>query len=225
MVEKNEGYIQPFNHIRLHAEQFVLRIIWKDHAKYEAGTRVKIDGNSVKLNKESVEVYSNTSFLGETPAVCDAKALIYWEAFFNKLQGRFKIILLKNGYLNIKRVRAEYAETNNELAKKCVEEAQKIRVYGDDGKQWLVFDNSYNLKEAETVHPQLSRFDMEDVVQPFFNDLRRSPATLGDVKAVLLDLARQNRETAAGLSAVVELLRPRVAEKEEEWRGRVDYVG
>ena len=156
-----------------------------------------------------MEVYSNTSFLGSSPAVCDHKALQYWYGFFNGLQERFKVILLKNGSLNVRRVRAEYAETNNELTKKLVEGSEYVRVFGDDGKQWLLFDNSHNLSEAETVHPVFARRDMGDVVQPFFNDLRDNPVLLSDIMGLLDKVVEQNYETASGLNVVVELLKPK----------------
>lgn len=217
------------NQIRLHGEHFVLNIIWKDKRyKDKIGGIVDIDGHSIKLHNNNVEVYSNVSFFGETPSVCDSKALKYWGALFNKLQDKFKIILVKRGSENIFRVRAEYAEVGNELAKKCLNESQKIRVTGDDGKIWLIVDNSFNFNELETTHPKRSKFDMEAVVQPFFNDLRDNElVTISEVKKLIFALAKENNETAQGLNAVVKLLGMNNNQevKEEESKIRPYYVG
>lgn len=227
-VAKSRGGLQPLqplqpfsaepkNSIRLHAEQFVIDILWKQ-GSYSSGQMCEIDGNTIRLNERSIEVYSNTSFFSDTASGADAKALRYWYRLFNRLQERFKVILLKNNYMNIRRVKAEYAETNNELAKKFVDENKRVRVFGEDGKQWLVFDDSFNLHEAETTHSRRSKEDMENVVQPFFNDLRRNPVTLTDVLEKLNTLAQENIETARGLQAAVKLITPAEKKDEEDFK-------
>ena len=48
-----------------------------------------------------------------------------------------------------------------------------MRVYTtEDHKLWFTIDNSLNLHEAETQHPKTAKHDMQEVVRPFFNDMR-----------------------------------------------------
>ena len=204
------------NQIRLHAEHFTIKILWGFHRKQyikKIGQIIKLEDNTIKLHKNMIEIYSNTSFLGDTPSIAESKALKYWGTFINKLQNELGCILMKDRSQNIKRVRAEYAETNNELAKNFRKENQKIRITGEDGKIWLVFDNSFGLNEMETVHPQESQYDMENILQPFVNDIRDIAGKNGEVPKIseilntILSLAKQNSQTATGLSAVVNLLK------------------
>ena len=162
--------------IRLHAEHFNIKIIMVDEryrSKVKKGVfQFSIDGNTVRCYRDSLDVYSNLSFFGETPGVADSRAMNYWTRFFTRLESELKLVLVKPRSQNIMRVRAEYADMNNELAGQALKEHEKVRVVGDDGKVWLVIDNSFSLKELETVHRTRSAADMAEVVQPFFNDLR-----------------------------------------------------
>jgi DNA-binding CsgD family transcriptional regulator len=233
-VEKSDTPLsQPVNQIRLHAEHYVLNIVYanpgiwnKERAK---GNRRYIDGNTIELNRNSIEVYSNNSFYGETPQIADSKAMRYWLRFFRRLEQELKLILVKERKANINRVRAEYAETNNELASKCLSEHQKVRVTGEDGKTWLVVDNSFNFNELETTHPLRSKYDMQNVVQPFFNDMRNNhegkPPTLSDILGTINKLAQQNAETAAGLNAVVKLMQPQQPTEQKITREKPNYIG
>lgn len=208
-VEKKGGHSkQPLkNQIRLHAEQYHLNLIWCD-GKYRELTkggvhRFSLDDNTIMCYRNSIEVYSNSSFFGLTPAEADSKAMNYWTRLFSKLETKLKVVLVKQGSLNITRVRAEFAETNNELAKSALKEHQKIRITGDDNKTWLIVDNSFNLSECETVHPTGSKHDMQSVVQPFFNDLRNNTSLLpSQLSKAVLDTQRQLNEFANGLNSL-----------------------
>lgn len=178
-VVHNQGghsSVHSVHQIRLHAEQYDIKIIQPMEAylkRLKSGNcRLMIDGNTIMLYRNKVEVYSNTSFYGKDAADADKKAMRYWTRFIVRLEQSIKCILMKVESQNINRVRAEYAETGNELATKFIREHEKIRVCDEKGGAWLVVDNSFNFAELETVNPRSSKQDMQDVVQPFFNDLR-----------------------------------------------------
>lgn len=230
-VVKSEGCLQHNNQIRLHGEHFVLKPIWKGKPyKTHIGRTIYIDGNCVKVHMNSIEVYSNVSFFGETPSIADSKSQRYWLRFFNRLQNDLRCILMKDRSQNITRVRSEYAETNNEFAKKFYKENEKVRITGEDGKIWLVFDNSFGFHEMETTHPKNSKFDMEVIMQPFVNDLRKigqeqgSVPRISDILQTINALAIQNKEIAMGLNAIVKLISP-TDETDLKKRERADYFG
>lgn len=168
-----EGTSEP-NGIRLHAEQWLIKIIEKNNNyKEKIGKSILIDNNTIRIHRDCISIYSNTYFYGNDVWSATAKSINYWNSLITKLEWELKIILIKPRKQNIERVRAEYAQIRNGLAIKCEKEAEKIKIRTrEDGKIWFEIDNSFNLREAETKHPETAERDMQGVVEPFFNDLR-----------------------------------------------------
>jgi len=215
--------------IRLHAEEYNIKILYKDQ-RYkkllEKNTTMTIDGNTIRLYGNSMEVYSGQSFYGDTSQKAESIAIKYWNRFFSKLEGKLKLIIIKEGYFNISRVNAHYAETNNELAEECNRKADKIRIYAkEDGKLWFTIDNSFNLNEAETMHPKTAKRDMEDVIRPFFNDVRENPVLISDILKLIKEQAFQNKETASGLNAIVRLMKPEEVKRDKAQKKIPEYIG
>lgn len=231
-VEKQGGHFSTPNHqptigtstttsadaphlIRLHGQQFIIKILWHDQRYTDKpGTIINIDGNKIKCNKDSIEIYSNQSFFGADPQEATAKSIEYWEQFITRIEHDLKILLIKARSQNIRQVKAEYAETGNELAQECEHKGYKIRIYTtDDNKLWFTIDNSFNLHEAETQHPQTSKQDM-DKLSSFFNDIReKSPINLSDFitaleqqATILIETEKEMKEITKGLHVVVQAL-------------------
>jgi len=61
------------------------------------------------------------------------------------------------------------------LARQYDREGNKLFCYTEQGL-WFIIDNSYNLHEAETVHPNTALTDNEKV-QDWFNGLKETPIT------------------------------------------------
>lgn len=227
-VEKSQPTFKPLNQIRLHAQEFNIKILYKGEKYiriFKSANLINIDGNSIRLYTNSIEVYSGQSFYSEDEQKATADSMKYFTRLFARLEHELKIIILKPRTRNIKLVNAHYAETNNELAKECENKAEKIRIYtNDDGKLWFLLDNSLNLHESEAVHPHTSKQDMQEAVRPFFNDLRdNSPPTLSQIMGVLKEAAETNRETAAGLNIIASYLRKDIDDgKNKELGG---YIG
>lgn len=228
----------PFcpNAVRLHGQEFNVKILFKDQRYKDCRSKanlINVDGNTVRLFRDSLEIYSGKSFYADTSHKATVKSFDYWGRLFARLENDLNIIIVKSRYQNIRLVNQHYAEVNNELAQECEKKAEKIRIYtNEDGKLWFTVDNSFNLHEAETQHPDTAKEDMSDVVKPFFNDLRdNKPPSLSQVMALVNRIvesnekaAEINKETAAGLNSVVKLMKP--AEKEEVKVGPLpEYIG
>jgi DNA-binding CsgD family transcriptional regulator len=238
-IEKVGGSIQGGinKKLRLHGQQFHIQLIYRgDRFKDKVSKLITVDGNSIMVYRDSIEVYSNTFFFGSDVDKVTADSLRYWTKLFVRLESELDCIILKPRVDNIKLVKqGEYAEVNNELAIECKKQAEKIRVYSDDdGKLWFQVDNSFNMDEAETVHPVTSKRDMGDIIKPFMNTLRNNPNVLEDLfKAIRLMQETQgvqaqlNKETAAGLSAMVELLKPKEFKDDdfEVLKDKPSYIG
>ena len=94
-VRFSEPTSEP-NGIRLHAEQWLIKIISKDERyKNLIGKSIVIDGNTVRLHREALSVYSNQFFFGSDTYTATAKSIDYWNSFFTSLEWQFKIILIK----------------------------------------------------------------------------------------------------------------------------------
>ena len=133
---------QPRRQIRLHRQEFNIKIIFKDH-RYE---RIRdnnkkviiVDGNTIRLYRDSVEVYSGHSFFGSDVQKATARSFEYWNRFFVRLENDLNVILVKSRKQNITLVNQHYAEVDNELAVECEKKAEKIRIFTrDDGKLWF----------------------------------------------------------------------------------------
>lgn len=220
------------NLIRLHGQEFNVRILFKDE-RYrklvEKSNFVMIDGNSVRLYGDSLEVYSGRSFFGEDASKATSRSFEYWNRFFIRLEHDFKIVILKSRSQNIRLVNSHYAEVGNEFARSCEDRGDKVKVFArDDGKLWFLIDNSFRLCEAECVHPRTSKVDM-DRVKPFFNDLRdNNVLPLSKLSSLVSDTVKQVNEVSHGLKGVTEVLRlqyPKKGVVEEVVISKPDYVG
>lgn len=239
-VAKSEGSLQPMqpkHQIRLHGQQFRINILYKDHNYKkikEKSNILEIDGNTIRLNRDSVEIYSNTSFFADDPQKATARSMEYWTKLIRRLENDLHLVLLKPRSQNIKIAKAgEYAEINNELAKECHKKAEKIRIYtNEDGKLWFMIDNSFNLHEMETVHPETSKQDMENVLK-FFNDLRdHNVPTMSEIMLIMKNLSQMheeliniNKETASGLNSLVEYMRMQIPKPNLTPKEDPDYFG
>lgn len=203
-VDKKRGTCQPLysygykttpsfpveHQIRLHSQEFNIRILYKDQ-KYkqqlQKANTINTDGNTIRLYRNSIEIYSGHSFYADDVQKATADSFDYWNRLFARLENDLKIILVKSRSQNIKLVNQHYSEINNELAKECEAKADKIRVITtDDNKVWFLIDNSFNLHEAETIHPETAKQDMAEVIRPFFNDLRKNnPPLISEMWGVI----------------------------------------
>jgi hypothetical protein len=185
-----------------------------------------LDANYIRLNATSIEIYSNNSFFGEDPNDAVFKSQEYWNKFITRLEHNLKITLIKPRHETIRFVKAHMAETNNEIAKDYVIKGDKLKVITqDDGKVWLLIDNSFNLHELETIHPETHKQDMEYVLKQV-NDWRdNNPPTISEVMGLINQMAEQNKETATGLNAVIKLLTPKKETQEFEKPIKPDYIG
>lgn len=163
-VEKSQGTHSP---IRLHGQEFNIRILWQDQ-KYQAKLRqsniIFFDSNTIKLYRNSVEIFCGQSFFGKDEREADSKSMAYFTRFLRRLENELQIILLKNRSLNIKEVKHEFAHTNSEIYQNAKDHKERIFVYAEeDGRLAFITDNSFKFNEDETVHPQTAKPDRKAI--------------------------------------------------------------
>lgn len=195
-VAKTQGTMQPFSKIRLHGQEFNIRILWKDQNYQRILKRSNIiflDNNTVRLYKNSLEVYSGHSFFAEEEQKATSISLDYWKRFFVRLEAELKIILVKPRSANIKLVKQEYARTDSELSESSIERGERIRVYAEeDGKLCFITDDSFGFKEDETLHPETAKFDRK-AVDKQVNDWRLHDPPTNSELAVHVDNVTKNQ--------------------------------
>ena len=222
------------NGIRLHDQEFNIKILYGSR-QYKSALKNKnlfyLDDNTIRLYNQSIEVYSNPhrSFLAEDEQRATALSIQYWNKIFARLEAKLNIILIKGETTDIKQVNGHFSEINNELAEDCNKKQAKLRIYSrEDGKLWFSIDNSWDLNEAETLHPGTAKQDMRNVKR-FFNDIRdNNPPTLSEVMITIKQTIDINKETAAGLNAVTRLLglgKGNVNDKQQTIEKDPSYIG
>lgn len=134
--------------------------------------RIMFRKRKIWLSDKALIIYEPESFFGET-SVESRKLAVYklleiLTALEEKLGVSFKI----KGRYKFKVSRQHYSLIKNALAIQCNEEGEKINVFDDSG-MWFTIDNSYNLQEAETLHPKTALTDNVGV-QNYFNSHKRT---------------------------------------------------
>lgn len=204
----------PVEHfIRLHGQEFHIDII--QGSRFYDELRAKknlliIDGNTIRLYSKSIEVYCSEqrSFKADDVQRATALSFQYWNKLFYQLEDKLKVLILKGMNTSIRQVNAHYAEVNNEIAKEYNDKKIQLRIYGtEDSKTWFLIDNSWNLNEAEAVHPLESKHDMERV-KNFFNDIRDNDVpNMSQVMVLFNEVARSHSMYAENIVSHVEAIK------------------
>jgi len=159
--------------IRLHRQEFNFKIkaVSEKYLKIRQNKGIiQVFGHKVRLYKKSLEIYCkpSKSFLGKTPQQAWKTSQEYWALIFGKIE-RFLNILLWDSF---DEVNAHYSELKNEIAVDMNQKNQKLHIRGsNDWRTWLIIDKSLSVDEMETIHPELSKTDMEKLTK-VFNDYR-----------------------------------------------------
>lgn len=123
--------------------------------------------NIIIYYNKSMSFYANSATESESLALADLNSTLV------SIENLLKVSIKVNKKYDWYMVRHHYAKVNDSLAKKCNDDGTKIQCKGDDGKVWMSIDNSLNMNELETQHQQTAKPDMDEVVVPFFNDLKK----------------------------------------------------
>ena len=203
--------------IRLHFIELNVNLIYSDERyskQLKKANTLFIGEDTIRLYKNSLEIYIKHSFFAETAQKATANSIYYIQKLLVRLENDLHVILMKHRSQNIRICNAHYSEIENEYAKDCNINAEKIRIYTrDDGKLWFLIDNSFNLNEAEAVHPQTAKPDIEKVTS-YFNDIRDSNSVLmpSDISKLLGRIMEEQKKTSeniteisAGLAAILKV--------------------
>lgn len=212
--------VEPTHHksdLRLHGQEFNIKIIWQDE-RYQKMLKKSdilfIDSNTVRLYKNSIEIYSGQSFFGKNTEDVEKRSLEYWQRFLARLEHDLKIVLIKGRARNIKIVNQHWARGDSELSDNAHENKKRVWVYAEeDGKLCFITDDSFGFKEDETVHPKSAKKDRKEIDRQI-NDWRlNKPPTqselAGDIKKVNEAISKQT-EMVSGLPETLNKLEEQI---------------
>jgi len=148
-----------------------------------SGQRIVFRDRKVWLLNKSVVIYDTASYFAERSI--DAKSTALYK-FFSLVKGIERLLHTDfsiSGDYRFKVSRQHYALVENALAKQYTDEGKKLEIRTDKGL-WFLIDNSFNLHEAETVHPITAMTDNKKV-QDWFNGLKEQPITPDFVLTVM----------------------------------------
>lgn len=149
--------------------------------------KISLHGHNIHFNNETITIWfdklfyfkSKTASQGYKLAVYELKKLIL------SIERILGISLRIKKIYKFKPCKKHFGDVNNELAKLFNSKNKLLRVF-DEGKEWLLIDFSDNqFKELETTDNDRNIVDMDNVINPFFNKLRRDPNVLDNVEEKL----------------------------------------
>ena len=137
--------------------------------------------------------------------------------FLDELSKFMGCSFLIDGSYRFKVSGQHHALIYNSLAKMYNRNKEKLNVYDSKGELWLLIDNSrresIRMDDTETVNKSTAVKDMDDVVAPFFNDMRDNETYLQSEVRSKLDKHESELKEFKD-----ELIKARIEAKEQyEW--------
>jgi len=161
---------------------------------FGGGVSLDFKGRKVHLTNSSIIIYEKESYIADLAKDAKSAAIYHFLKLVRALEKHLKADFSVQGQYKFRVTRQHYALVKNALAKQYDENGEKLEVYSANGL-WFVIDNSYNLRESETVNPKEADVDNEKV-QDFFNSLKALPITTGEIHANFSEL-RQMMKTSS----------------------------
>ena len=174
---------------------------------FGGGQRIIFKGRKVWLTNKSVIIYEKSSYLAETATDAKSHAIYNFISLIKGLERLLHADFTEHAgrQYSFKVSRQHYALIKNALAKQYDAEGKKLNIYSDKGL-WFVIDNSFNLHEAETVHPETADTDSTKV-QNFFNSLKEQPLTTGFILDVMHGIQQNQLVFAQNMGSHIKVIK------------------
>lgn len=167
---------------------------------YGGAESLVFKGRKIWLTNKSVIVFEKSSYMAETSEEARKHAVYDFLQLISSLERNIKANFgLVGGRVKFKISRQHYALIKNSLAKQYDREGKKLEVIHNQGV-WFIIDNSFNLHEAETIHPKTAEEDNEKV-RVFFNAIKEGfsakevTSELSELQQILKESSRSQLMT------------------------------
>lgn len=168
-----KGHLLPFKASKYYEGRYI------NNNKQVYSTRIK--GRCIWFGKKSITLFfkKGESIFGNSAQDCLRSAIFNIKPIITGIERNLHINIHHGKELLIDVPKSEYGIIKNELASQYNRENKEIKIY-DKGKCWALVDNSFKLEEFELVDAKKSREDTDNVIQPFFNDMRKHYQATGE---------------------------------------------
>lgn len=193
---------------RLHAQSFTIQIIKSSeyYLKYlNKKNRDILESNSILLYEDSIVIYYNQDFWGDSVDECLRLSLIYTDQFITKIENFFKVILRTRSRCDIKEFKGEIAKIDDPVAREINLKKEKLRIYDEFGELRLIVDNSYKFDELETVHKKHYSSDMKSIESKWL-DLIKTDFKLSEAEQHIKSLQVGDQMLQDKLQYIIEVI-------------------
>jgi len=193
----------------------------------------KVKGIRLLIRKYKVWFYPNSiiiytpkekSFYEYTAKNSYQDALFDVLKVINSIENTLHIDLRIDFKYWIKPSKQHYAILRNGLAKEYNDNNKKLYIKADDEKGWLLIDKSLGTDELEGIHPITAKNDIDKVVKPFFNGLKKHFEATGESLTLnsMLEMVKLQQDQIGQLTNTVNQL---LYKPKEELKPRDNYFG
>lgn len=172
------------------------------------GAEFPLKGSSISFAENTIKIKVGQVFESDHPNKAAWNASEYVFSLLRTLEARHVgLLLLKDGYTNVRRVKGEFARQNDRIALK--EGAAQMRIHsGDDGKLRVQVDWSPGtMPEIEFMHSKHAQPDGEKY-EDFLRDLvEKNSLKLSELSAMVYATQEQHKTIAQELSQVTTALK------------------
>ena len=174
---------------------------------FGGGQRIIYKGRKVWLTNKSLIIYEKSSYLADTAMDAKSHAIYNFISLIKSLERLLHADFTERAgrQYSFKVSRQHYALIKNALAKQYDAQGKKLNIYSDQGL-WFLIDNSFNLHEAETVHPETADTDNAKV-QNFFNSLKEQPLTTGFILKVMNGIQQNQLVFAQNMGSHIKVIK------------------
>jgi DNA-binding Lrp family transcriptional regulator len=130
--------------------------------------QINFKDRRVWLSKKSIVLYDIKSYFGQNAVESKKYAMFELKLILDALESKLGTPLKTKQGFQVKTTRQHYALVKNALAIQCNKNNERLNVYNENGL-WFIIDNSFNLDEAETIHPKSALPDNIGI-QKYFNE-------------------------------------------------------
>jgi len=163
------------------------------------GQRIIVKDRKVWLTNKSLIIYDKSSYFAEDALKAKGSAIATHLSIIRHIERLLHVEFQIGDDYKFRVSRQHYALIYNALAKQYNESGEKLEIRTGKGL-WFIIDNSYNMNEAETVHPSSAMSDNRKV-QDWFNGLKQQPITPGFVLDAMAGIQQNQMAFAENMAS------------------------
>ena len=169
------------------------------------GQRIIVKDRKTWLLNRSIIIYDKASYFAEEALQAKTTALATHLAIIKHIERLLHTSFLIGSDYKFKVSRQHYSLIYNALAKQYNAAGEKLEIRTDKGA-WFLIDNSYNMNEAETVHPTTAMSDNKKV-QDFFNGVKTTAITPEFILQAMNGIQENQAAFAVNISSHIDAIR------------------